>query len=325
MADASRKIVLAGGSGFLGRLLADWFARLDWQVVVLTRQSSAKTGPVRAVQWDGRTIGDWACELDDSEAVINLAGLSVNCRYHARNRRAILASRADSTRVLGRAIQGCSRPPKVWLNSSTATIYKHSFDRPMDEVTGLIGGTPEAKDQFSVDVAKAWEQAFEEADTPTTRKVALRTAMVFSTQRGTVYRVLRRWVRCGLGGAMAGGRQWVSWIHEDDYCGAVAWLIDRPDVSGAVNLAAPQPVTNREMMRIIRHACHMPVGLPAKRWMLEVGAFVLRTETELIIKSRRVVPARLSAAGFQFRFPDLAGAVADLEHRLAGKKYQAAC
>lgn len=320
MADASRKIVLAGGSGFLGRLLADWFARRNWQVVVLTRQISAKTGPVQAVQWDGRTIGDWACELDDSEAVINLAGLSVNCRYHARNRQAILASRVESTHVLGRAIQDCSRPPKVWLNSSTATIYKHSFDRPMDEVTGLIGGTPEAKDQFSVDVATAWEQAFEEADTPGTRKVVLRTAMVFSTQRGTVYRVLRRLVRLGLGGAMGGGRQWVSWIHEDDFCRAIEWLVDRLDVAGAVNLAAPQPVTNREMMRVIRRACRMPIGLPAKRWMLEVGAFVLRTETELIIKSRRVVPARLSATGFQFRFPDLAGAVDDLERRLARKK-----
>ncbi len=309
-------------------MLADWFDRMNRQVVILTRQTSVKTGPARAIKWDGRTIGDWVWELNDSEAVINLAGLSVNCRYHAPNRRAILASRVDSTRVLGRAIQDCSRPPKVWLNSSTATIYKHAIDRPMDEVTGLIGGTPEAKDQFSVDVATAWEKAFVEADAPGTRKVALRTAMVFSTQPGTVYRVLRRLVRFGLGGAMDGGRQWVSWIHEDDFCRAVEWLIDQSDLAGAVNLAAPHPVINREMMRVIRRTCHVPIGLPAKRWMLEVGALVLRTETELIIKSRRVVPARLAAAGFPFRFPKLPSAVDDLERRLSRAKQfarQAAC
>jgi uncharacterized protein (TIGR01777 family) len=191
----------------------------------------------------------------------------------------------------------------------------------MDEFTGVIAGTPEAKDEFSVDVAKAWEQAFDEATTPGTRKVALRTAMVFSTRRGTVYRVLRRLVRLGLGGAMDEGRQWVSWIHEDDFCSAIEWLIDRPDLVGAVNLAAPHPLTNREMMAVIRRACHMHIGLPAKRWMLEIGAFVLRTETELIIKSRRVVPARLTAAGFQFRFPEFREAIGDLEGRLArGKK-----
>lgn len=317
MPETSRRIVLAGGSGFLGQLLVDWFDRLNWKVVVLTRQGSATTGPARGVAWDGRTLGDWAGELEGCSAIVNLAGLSVNCRYHARNRQAILASRVDSTRVLGQAVQACTHPPAVWLNSSTATIYKHSYDRPMDEASGVIAGSPEAKDLFSVEVAKAWEQAFEETVTPRTRKVALRTAMVFSTRQGTVYRVLRRLARCGLGGAMDGGRQYVSWLHHTDFCRVIQWLIDRDDFVGAVNLSAPQPLTNREMMRIIRAACHVSIGLPARRWMLEVGALVLRTETELIIKSRRVVPARLIEAGFQFRFSDLATAVEDLEQQLA--------
>jgi uncharacterized protein (TIGR01777 family) len=247
---------------------------------------------------------------------LNLAGRSVNCRYHARNREEILRSRLDSTRVLGEAISKCSHPPKVWLNSSTATIYKHSYDHPMDEATGVIGGTPEAKDEFSVEVATAWERAFDEADTPRTRKVTLRTAMVLSTQAGTVYRILRRFARLGLGGAMADGRQFVSWVHEADFCRAIEWLIERESLAGIVNIAAPAPVTNRELMRILRRATGAWFGLPASRWMLELGTLLLRSETELVIKSRRVVPGRLLDAGFEFQFPDIAAAVADLEARL---------
>ncbi len=312
-----RKLVIAGGSGFLGRLLVDWFARAGCDVVVLTRRWATAVGPARAVVWDGRTLGAWEGELDGSTALINLAGLSVNCRYHARNRHAILASRVDSTRILGRAIRSCENPPKVWLNSSTATIYKHSYDRAMDEHTGTIGGTPEAKDVFSVDVAQAWEEEFNRASAPDTRKVALRMAMVFSTTPGTAYRILRRLVCLGLGGAMDGGRQYASWIHETDFCRAVEWLIDRDGFAGVVNLAAPQPVTNRDLMRTIRAACNVPFGLPATRWMLELGALVARSETELIIKSRRVVPARLTEEDFEFRFPDLRSAVEDLERQLA--------
>lgn len=317
MQKTSRKIVLAGGSGFLGRLLVDWFNRLNWEVVVLTRQGSAANLQARTVNWDGETLGDWARELDNCVALVNLAGRSVNCRYHARNRRVILTSRVEPTRILGQAVAACAYPPQVWLNSSTATIYQHSYDRPMDEESGVIAGSMEAKDLFSVDVAKAWERAFEESASPETRKVALRTAMVFSTCPGTVYRVLRRLVRCGLGGTMDGGRQYVSWLHQTDFCRAIEWLIERDDFAGVVNLAAPRPLSNREMMQVMRAACHMPIGLPASRWMLEVGAFVLRTETELIIKSRRVVPARLIDAGFQFCFPDFVAAIEDLEGQLA--------
>jgi uncharacterized protein (TIGR01777 family) len=269
------------------------------------------------VYWDGKSVGDWAGELNGADAVVNLAGQSVNCRYHARNRRRILESRVGSTLALGEAIRACSRPPRVWLNSSTATLYKHSFDRPMDEASGVIAGTPEAKDQFSVEVGQAWEAAMAETSTPNTRKVALRTAMVFGVGSGGVYRVLRRLASCGFGGAMAGGRQYVSWIHETDFCRAVEWLFANGECAGPVNLAAPRPLTNREMMRTVRRACGMPIGLPAAGWMLNIGAVLLRTETELMIKSRRVVPGRLTAAGFRFLYSELGSAVKELEERLA--------
>lgn len=313
----AKKLVIAGGSGFLGQLLAGWFDDLGWNVVSLSRDLTGNVGAARRVLWDGRSLDDWALELEGADAVVNLAGRSVNCRYHAANRAAILNSRIGTTRVLGEAITACKRPPKVWLNSSTATIYKHSFDRAMDERQGVIEGTRAAKDEFSVEVARAWEREFDDAKTPQTRKVVLRTAMIFGTHPGTVYRVLRRLARCGLGGAMAGGRQYVSWLHDADFCRAVQWLIERPIFSGVVNLASPHPVTNAEMMRTIRRACRMPLGLPASRWMLEIGTWLVRSESELVIKSRRVIPARLTEAGFVFRYPEMAEAIADLEARLA--------
>jgi hypothetical protein len=285
------------------------------EVVVLTR-CPRPSGRTREVSWDGRTQGEWQGEIDGADAVVNLAGRSVNCRYHARNRRLILDSRVESTRVLGDAIGACGRPPRVWLNASTATIYKHSFARPMDEATGEIGATPEAKDAFSIEVACAWERALEEARTPGTRKVALRSAMVLGVGRNSVLPTLQRLVRCGLGGSMAGGRQYMSWIHEADFCRAVDWLLDRDHVGGPVNLAAPHPVPNAELMRTLRAVCGVPFGLPATRAMLELGAFFLRTETELIVKSRRVVPGRLSAEGFEFRFPELRPALEDLCARM---------
>lgn len=309
------KIILAGGSGFLGRLLSLHLAGCGHEVVILTRTPSAPTGPIREVVWDGKSITGWARELDGALAVINLAGRSVDCRYHARNRRLIMDSRVDSTRVLGEAIRRWATPPRVWLNSSTATIYKHSFDRSMDEATGEIGATPEVQDAFSVEVAKAWEKTLDDVPTPSTRKVALRTAMVFGTARGGVFQVLRRLVRIGLGGKMAEGRQYVSWIHEEDFCRAIDWLLIREDLSGPINVAAPNPLPNREMMETFRSVAGVSLGVPANRWMLETGAFLLRTETELILKSRRVVPRRLTDSGFQFRHPRLRDALENLFFR----------
>lgn len=305
------RIVLAGGSGFLGQALARHFDNLQWEVVVLSRSARAGKNSVRYVAWDGRTPDAWQQELEGAQAVVNLAGKSVDCRYTPANRREILASRVDSTRVLGQTIGRCSRPPQVWLNSSTATVYKHTFGPPWDE-HGALDATAEAKDAFSVEVAQAWERALNEAETPGTRKVALRLAMVLGHGKNSVFPVLRRLVRFGLGGPMAGGRQFVSWIHEVDYCRAVEWIIAHPEISGPVNMVAPNPLPNRDMMRILREVCHVPLGLPAYRWMLEAGAFVLRTETELIIKSRRVVPRRLLDSGFEFKFPEIRGAFADL-------------
>jgi len=310
------RVVVAGGSGFIGRLLTGTLVSGNNDIVVLTRSPRAATQSIRQVRWDGRTLGDWARELESARALINLAGRSVNCRYNARNRREILESRVDSTRVLGEAIARCNTPPAVWLNTSTATIYKHTFDQPMDEATGVIGATPEAKDAFSIEVARAWEETLTEAQAPATRKIALRTAMVFAPGEGGVFRVLRRLTRFGLGGSIAGGKQFVSWIHEDDFCRAVEWLIDRNDFSGPVNVASPNPIQQGEMMRIFRRECGARFGLPATRWMLEVAAFVHRTEAELIIKSRYVVPARLLAAGFQFRFPKMEDAVREIEQRI---------
>jgi hypothetical protein len=313
----AQRIVLAGGSGFLGRLLCDALTMRGAEVAILTR--TPQTGnKVREIAWDGRTPSEWCRVIDGADAVINLTGRSVDCRYHQRNRRLILESRVQSTRVLGEVIGSCAKPPRVWLNSSTATIYEHSFDRPMDESTGEIGATPEAKDAFSVEVACAWERALNQARTPATRKIALRSAMVLGSAKNSVLPVLRRLVRLGLGGSMAGGRQFVSWIHETDFCRAVDWLLARDDMSGPVNLAAPNPVSNHELMRTLREVSGVPFGLPAMRWMLELGAFFLRTETELIIKSRRVVPGRLLSDGFEFQFPQLRAALEDLQARRQG-------
>lgn len=305
-------IVVAGGSGFLGTALARHFTALGWSVTVLTRTQPGLRNGVKHVFWDGRTPGDWVRELEGARALINLAGRTVDCRYHARNRRLIMDSRVDSTRVLGEAIQACKQPPKVWLNSSTATIYKHTFGPAWDEA-GEIGATPEAMDAFSVEVARAWEAAFNAAEVPSTRKVAMRTAMVLWNYRNSVFPVLRRLARLGLGGRMGSGKQFVSWIHVADFCRAVEWLILHEEFSGIVNLAAPNPLPNAEMMRLFRRLVGMPLGLPAAEWMLELGAFVLRTETELILKSRRVVSARLPAAGFQFQFERMEDALKDLQ------------
>src|ERR1051325_11306416 len=309
------RIILAGGSRFLGRTLAGYFTALGHTVVVLTRSPRGNHDSVREVAWDGETLGEWTQALDGAAAVINLAGRSVDCRYTARNRRLILDSRVNSTRVLGEAIARCTLPPRVWLNSSTATIYRHTFGPAWDE-RGEIGGTPEAKDEFSVDVACAWERALAEAHTPATRKVALRSAMVLGSGRNSVFPVLRRLVRLRLGGRMGDGRQYVSWIHEEDFCRAIEWLISHEELSGPVNLAALDPAPNEELMRTLREVCGVRIGLPATPWMLEAGAFLLRTETELIIKSRRVIPGRLAALSFQFRFPVLRAALADLERRV---------
>ena len=306
-----KRIILAGGSGFLGNALADHFSRVGYEVVILTRTPQANRRNIREVIWDARRLGKWTQELEDAAAVVNLTGKSVDCRYTAQNRTEILESRVQSTRVLGDAIAQCSQPPPAWLNASTATIYRHTFGPAWDE-SGTIGGTPEAKDIFSVEVACAWENALNQAKTPHTRKVALRTAMVLGRGKNSVFPVVRRLARLGLGGKMGSGKQFVSWIHEADFCRTMDWLISHQDLQGPINVCAPNPISNDEMMRILRRLVGVPIGLPATRWMLEIGAFFLRTETELILKSRRVIPGKLIESGFGFQLPFFREAVEDL-------------
>ena len=307
------KIVISGGSGQIGTLLARRLNADGHEVVVLSRTPTDT--PWRTVIWDGCTLGEWRQELEGADAVLNLAGRSVNCRYNAANRRAILASRVNSTQVIGAAIAGAQGPPRVWLQASTATIYAHRYDAPNDERDGLIGGAepnlPETW-RFSIDVVQAWERTLEEAQTPHTRKVALRSAMTMSADRGGIFDTVLGLVRNGLGGQAGNGRQYVSWIHGEDFLRAIYWLIEQESVVGPVNLCAPHPLSNTQFMRAIRQAWGIPFGLPTPQWMLEIGAVFLKTETELILKSRRVVPQRLLETGFEFRFPTWPEAAQDL-------------
>jgi len=306
------KILIPGGTGQIGMILGRAFMADGHEVVALSRHPASL--PWRVMHWNAEFLGEWTKELDGADVVINLAGRSVNCRYNAENRRIIKESRVNSTRVIGQAIARATRPPRVWLQASTATIYAHRFDATNDEATGILGGNePNAPDtwKFSIDVAKSWEQAANEVVTPNTRKVLMRSALTVSPDPGGVFSVLLGLVRRGLGGKNGNGQQYVSWVHDHDFVRAVKWLIDH-DLEGPVNIASPNPVPNAEFMRGLREAWGTRIGLPATKWMLEVGAFFMRTETELILKSRRVVPARLLQSGFEYQFPVWNEAARDL-------------
>jgi uncharacterized protein (TIGR01777 family) len=310
------KIVIPGGTGQVGTVLARAFQNDGHDVTVLSRH--AVKLPWRVVEWNGESLGSWTSEIHGTDVVINLAGRSVNCRYNETNRRQMMDSRLDSTKVVGEAIAAAKNPPKVWLQASTATIYAHRFDAPNDDVTGIIGGhEPDAPDtwNFSIDVATEWERVTNEAVTPNTRKVLMRSAMIMSPDRGGIFDTMLMLVRLGLGGTAADGRQYISWIHDLDFIRSVYWLIEHEDLSGPINLSSPNPLPNKEFMRVVRKAWGMPRGLPAMKWMLEIGAFLMRSETELILKSRRVVPKRLTDSGFEFEFPTWEAAAADLCRR----------
>jgi uncharacterized protein (TIGR01777 family) len=298
---AAPKLVLVGGNGFLGRHLRAHFQRIGYEVVSISR-----TGP-GDVRWDARTLGPWAPELEGAAVLVNLAGRTVDCRYTAANRRAILASRTESTRVLGLAVAACTRPPKVWLNSSTATIYTDTAgSAPANtEASGVVG------EGFSVDIATAWEAAFNACPAPGTRKVALRTSIVLGGDGGA-FPVMARLARFGLCTPQGSGQQWISWLHIRDFCQAVEFLANADELSGPVNLCAPHPLPNRDFNALLCQHLRPPLKLPQPRWLLEIGAFVLRTETELILKSRKVYPERLLAAGFQFEYPRCEAAVREL-------------
>ncbi len=310
------KIVIPGGSGYVGTVLARALHASGNEVVVLSRRP--KQSPWRTVQWDGEKLGKWTEEFEAADAIINLAGQSVNCRYTAENRRIITESRLKSTKVVGEAITQAWTPPRVWLQASTATIYAHRYDAPNDELTGIIGGSePNAPDtwRFSIEVATSWERALKDSPTPNTRRVAMRSAIVMHPDSGSPFDILLHLVRFGLGGQAGDGRQYMSWIHETDFVRAVLWLIEHEELEGPVNIAAPNPLPNADFMMALREAWGHPFGIPAPKWMLELGAFICQSETELILKSRRVVPTKLLESGFTFRFPTWPEAARDLCHR----------
>jgi uncharacterized protein len=312
------KIVIPGGSGQVGTVLSRALGAEGHDVVVLSRRPPAAAAPWRTVTWDGETLGPWTAELEGADVVVNLAGGSVNCRYGDANRRRIMDSRILSTRVLGAAMAAAARPPRIWLQASTATIYAHRYDAANGESTGILGGAevdlPDTW-RFSIEVATAWERAARTTVLPRTRLVLMRTAIVMAPTAGGAFDILLRLVRFGLGGRQGDGRQFVSWIHDRDLVRAVHWLVEHEELSGPVNLAAPAPLPNEEFMGELRQAWGTRVALPASEALLTVGALAIRTETELVLKSRRVVPERLLDSGFVFDYPDWPAAAGDLCRR----------
>lgn len=296
------KIVLAGGSGFMGGILARYFKSKGDEVVVLTRGRTRNEGGIRYITWNGATTGDWINELEASHVLINLTGKSVNCRYNEKNKNEIFSSRLNATRVLGLALKQLKKKPEVWINAASATIYRHAEDRPQDEYTGEIGTG------FSVDVCKQWEAAFFEQKIPGIRQIGLRTAIVLG-RGGGVMPYYFNLARFGLGGQQGRGNQYFSWIYEDDLTGIIDFLIKNQHCSGVFNVASPEPVINRVFMGIVRREVHMPFGLPTPKWMLKIGAWLLGSETELLLKSRWVLPVRLIKAGYLFKVAELNRAV----------------
>ena len=300
-----KKIIIAGGTGFLGTCLSDHYLSKGWNVLVLTRGETRKNGALEYVHWNGKNSGVWTKALEGAEALINLNGKSVDCRYNEKNKALIYSTRLNSTAALGKAIQKAMIPPKVWINAASATIYRHSLDKEMDEETGEIGSG------FSVDVCQKWEDIFNSFHTPQTRKVLIRTGIVLGRHRGPL-KPLRMLIRFGVGGKQGDGTQYFSWLHERDFVNIIDYLITHAEMNGVFNVTAPTPVPNKTIMKTLRNCMGIPFGLPMPVWLLEIGAHIIRTETELVLKSRRVVPKRLLDSGYTFQFKTIEDALADL-------------
>ena len=293
------KVIIPGGSGFIGKFMSDFFKEKNYEVVILTRRKAKEENGIRYLNWDGKTFGDWAKEFEKAKLVLNLAGKSVDCRYNATNKKLITDSRVDSTAVVGKAIQNCNIPPKVWMNMSTSTIYEHTVEgKANDEYDGIIG------DDFSMGVAKAWERTFHDYPTPFTRKIILRTSIVLGKNGGAVKELLPL-VKFGLGGKNGSGKQYVSWVYEEDMKRMIYFLLKNDNCQGNYNIVSPNPIRNADFMKKIRNAMGVPFGLPATEWMIKIGTFFMRTESELVLKSRKVVPRRLLEDGFEFQYDDL--------------------
>ncbi|MDY7396482.1 TIGR01777 family oxidoreductase [Aureibaculum sp. 2210JD6-5] len=296
-----KNIIIAGGSGFLGQALENHFIKIGYTVKILTRNPKKEND----IFWDAKTLGNWASELDSSEALINLTGKSVDCRYTDKNKKEIYDSRIDSTQILGKVILQCNQPPKVWMNASTATIYRHSLDKKMTEQNGETG------DDFSMNIAKAWEKAFNEFDTPKTRKIVLRTSIVMG-KNGGAFIPLKTLANLGLGGKQGKGNQKVSFIHEKDFARAVEFLLTHPELEGIFNVTVPNPTNNKLLMNAIRKEVGISFGISHPTWLLKFGAKIIGTETELVLKSRNVVPERLLKEGFVFEYLTIENTVSSL-------------
>jgi uncharacterized protein len=300
-----KKIVLAGGNGYLGSVLANYYRDRADEIIILSRKPKAQSGNIKTLLWDGQTEGDWTSQLEGADLLINLCGKNVNCRYTQANRDEIVASRVLPTALLNRVVAKLQNPPKLWINLASATIYRHAEDRPQDEASGDIGYG------FSIDVCKIWEKTFFEVDIPRTRKVALRMGIVLGLHDGAFPRLLNL-VKCGMGGPQGDGKQYMSWVHEQDAAKCTEWILQHPDLNGVINCTAPIPLKNTEFMASLRKAYGIPFGLPSPAWFLQMGAAIIGTEIELILKSRWVIPKRLLDSGYQFMFEEAEYAVKDI-------------
>lgn len=322
----NKRIILAGGTGFIGQELTKYFGKEN-NIVILTRHvKNEKTNRndynslseedlknVRYVKWDGKTSGEWVADLNEADLVINLAGKSVNCRYNEKNKNDIFDSRTDAVKAIGNGINQCSKPPSLWINASSATIYRHAMDKPQNEYTG------EYHDDFSVQVCKRWEKIFYDQRTPQTRKVALRMAITLGP--GGILIPYFNLLKFGLGGKQASGKQMFSWVHIADTCRMIEWIFQHKNVEGTYNCSSPNPLTNEEFMKIFRRVTGHAIGLPAYKWMLQIGAPLIGTELELVLKSRWVLPTKILATGFRFKHVFLEDALSDIISKVPRRQY----
>jgi len=299
-----KKLIIAAGTGFLGQVLIHHFKDKFEEIVILTRGNSKIIEGIKYVNWNARTFSGWEKELENATVLINLAGKSVDCRYTEKNKKEILLSRIQSTKILNKAVLNCVNPPKHWLNSSTSTIYRFSLDKEMNEIDGEIGN------DFSINVALSWEKAFFKTETPNTLKTALRTSIVLGKDGGA-FIPLKTLAKIGFGGKQGKGNQFISWIHEEDFANAVDFILQK-ELTGVINLVSPKPVRNADFMKKLRKAVGFPFGIPMNKFFLEIGSFFIRTETELVLKSRNVIPKRLLENEFQFKFGNIDDAFKNL-------------
>ena len=322
----NKKIIIAGGAGFIGEEMIKYFGKEN-QIVILTRNVSNQKNNrnnysviskedklnMQYLQWDGKTLGEWSKSFESADIIINLAGKTVNCRYNEQNKKEIFDSRTNATKIIGEAIRNCTVPPKVWINASSATIYRHATDHAQDEYTG------EYHNDFSVQVCKQWEKTFYEQRTPFTRKIALRMAIQLGP--GGIMIPYFNLLKFGLGGKQAGGKQMYSWVHLEDTCRMIEWLYENKELEGTFNCCSPNPVSNEQFMSTLRKVTNTKFGLPAYKWMLRIGALLIGTEAELVLKSRWVIPTKILETGFSFKYPLLEDALKEIISKVQRKQY----